>query len=76
MNELLTWGLFKPISSLFGGILIGISAVMLVFFKGRILGVSGIIGAIFQTQNTPKDHYSWRISFLIGVMLTPHWILF
>lgn len=63
------WLNFQPISSLVGGVLIGIGAAILVLFKGRIAGISGIVGMLFQTQATPKDHYLWRILFLMGLLL-------
>ena len=37
---------FTPIASLFGGVLIGFSAVMLMAFNGRIVGISGIAGRL------------------------------
>jgi uncharacterized membrane protein YedE/YeeE len=69
----INWPEFTPFLSLFGGILIGIAAIMLMAFKGRILGISGIIGSLMQIKNTPSGHFSWRILFLIGVSSSP-WI--
>ncbi len=37
---------FTPVASTLGGVLIGISAVMLMLFSGRIAGISGIIGRL------------------------------
>ena len=34
---------FTPLASTLGGALIGISAVMLMLFNGRIAGISGIL---------------------------------
>jgi uncharacterized protein len=37
---------FTPIASILGGVLIGLSAVMLMAFNGRIAGISGIVGRL------------------------------
>ena len=64
----INWQEFTPIASLIGGAILGLSAVSLIIFKGRIAGISGIVGALMQFQNTPKDHYLWRILFLSGLI--------
>lgn len=57
---------FTPISAIIGGILIGIAAVILLLFNGKILGVSGIISrAIFK----PALESIWRWAFLLGLVL-------
>ena len=63
----INWQEFTPWSSLIGGAIIGLGVTILVLFKGRIAGISGILGALMQFKNTPKDHYLWRILFLIGL---------
>lgn len=56
---------FNWFTALIGGILIGISATLLLTFNGRIAGISGIInGAI--TFN--KDEI-WRWMFILGMLL-------
>ena len=35
---------FTPVSGLIGGLLIGLSTVLLILFNGRIAGISGIVG--------------------------------
>jgi uncharacterized membrane protein YedE/YeeE len=67
------WSQFTPAASLVGGGLIGLSAVMLMAFKGRIAGVSGIVGGLFQLDNAPAEHISWRLSFLSG-LLASAWV--
>jgi uncharacterized protein len=47
-----------------GGGLIGLAASMLLFFNGRIAGVSGITGSLFL--NKIKD-VNWRWAFLGGL---------
>jgi uncharacterized membrane protein YedE/YeeE len=64
------WNHFTPGMSLLGGILIGLAAVMLLYFKGRIAGVSGVLGALLQRGSTPEGHYSWRIAFIAGLLLS------
>jgi hypothetical protein len=64
------WQEFTPWSSLIGGAIIGLSVTILILFKGRIAGISGILGALMQFKNTPKDHYLWRILFLIGLLIS------
>ena len=53
---------FTPWSSLLGGLLIGLAALILLWGKGRIAGYSGIISGLF----TIPDGERWRILFLVG----------
>ncbi len=57
---------FTPYSALTGGALIGLSAAILLLFKGRIAGVSGIAGGVILPE---KEDIPWRIVFLIGLVL-------
>jgi len=70
MTTSINWDNFSPFSALIGGVLIGLSVVLLALFKGRIAGISGILGALMQFNNTPKDHYLWRILFILGLLLS------
>lgn len=58
---------FTPVSSLAGGMLIGLSAAMLLLFTGRIAGISGIAGGLLT--NAPRSELSWRGSFLAGLLV-------
>ena len=59
---------FTPVSASIGGALIGLSAVLLMAFNGRIAGISGILsGAAFAE---PGDK-AWRIFFVIGLIAAP-----
>ena len=59
---------FTPVSASIGGALIGLSAVMLMAFNGRIAGISGIFsGAAFAE---PGDKL-WRVFFVIGLVAAP-----
>ena len=69
MSLIINWNDFTPISALIGGALIGISSVVLLAARGRILGISGIVGSLLQRANTPPDHYLWRILFICGILL-------
>ncbi len=61
---------FTPISSLIGGLLIGLSASILILFIGRIAGISGIIASLLQFKNTPKGHHTWRLQFIAGLLIS------
>jgi len=58
------------ISSLIGGVLIGISAVLLMASMGRIAGISGIASSLL----TGAPDRGWRIVFLVGLLAAP-WLL-
>ena len=59
---------FTPITGLIGGAVIGLSAAILLLFKGRVAGVSGILNGLFTKQKTET---LWRLLFLIGIILGP-----
>jgi len=57
---------FTPWASLGGGILIGLSAVMVMALFGRIAGIVGITaGAVTQGDR------GWRIAFIGGLLAAP-----
>ena len=66
---IIDWTNFTPINSLLGGICIGLAATILLFANGRIMGISGILGDIILFKE--KDQISWRIVFVIGVLIGP-----
>ncbi|WP_025899834.1 YeeE/YedE family protein [Sneathiella glossodoripedis] len=55
---------FTPFTSLSGGIILGISATLLLM-SGRIAGISGILGGLIPPASDDK---SWRVLFLIGLV--------
>lgn len=59
---------FSPVSALIGGLLIGTASSLLLVFNGKISGISGILGGIFQTG---YHDLSWRIAFLAGLIIAP-----
>jgi uncharacterized protein len=46
---------FTPLASTIGGALIGLAAVMLMLFNGRIAGISGILGRLFRPMTAPTQ---------------------
>lgn len=65
---------FTPWASLFGGILIGISAIMVMVLFGRIAGITGItsgaMSVLLPSQTTEQD-WSWRAAFIGGLIVAP-----
>jgi uncharacterized protein len=62
---------FTPWSGLMGGVLIGLSAVILMAGPGRIAGASGIFAGLFTTNFTSEFH--WRLIFVIAMMVGSAW---
>ena len=54
---------FTPYSALAGGVLIGLSASLLLWFNGRIAGISGIARGLFSGD---REAFWWRALFLAG----------
>ena len=60
---------FTPVASLIGGVLIGLSAVMVMALFGRIAGISGISrGALGLSGASDR---SWRLAFIAGLVAAP-----
>lgn len=62
------WNHFTPLSSLAGGVLIGVAAALLALCNGRIAGISGIVGGLLRPQ---RGDLGWRAAFVIGLILAP-----
>ncbi|RAO76567.1 YeeE/YedE family protein [Dyella jiangningensis] len=56
--------------SAIGGVLIGLSAVLLMGALGRIAGISGIAGGLV----VGAGDRAWRIAFIVGLVAGP-WLL-
>lgn len=56
---------FTPYASLAGGLVIGISATLLLM-AGRLAGISGILAGLIPFNS--KDGF-WRILFIIGLII-------
>jgi hypothetical protein len=57
---------FTPYASLAGGVLIGISASLLMFLNGRVAGISGIVAGLFTNPSTTEK--VWRFAFVFGLI--------
>lgn len=64
---MIDWQNFTPLSAASGGLLIGVAVAILLFFNGRIAGISGILGGLF---NFRKHDVAWRLAFLAGLTLS------
>ncbi|MFN3260633.1 MAG: YeeE/YedE family protein [Pikeienuella sp.] len=60
---------FTPIASLIGGALIGLSAVLLMAFEGRIAGISGIASRLLPPWG--GEALGGRLGFVIGLVAAP-----
>jgi uncharacterized membrane protein YedE/YeeE len=59
---------FTPLQSLFGGALIGLSAVLLMALHGRIAGITGILSGVIPPL---APDWQWRAMFLAGAIAAP-----
>jgi uncharacterized protein len=55
---------FTPFTAVVGGLLIGLSASALLFFNGRIAGVSGVLGQAIEAREGGRP---WRLAFIAGL---------
>ena len=62
---MINWDVFTPGTATLGGLLIGISASMMLLCYGRVAGISGIAGGLF----TPSDRLKERLLFLGGLLI-------
>lgn len=65
---MIDWTAFTPWSAAAGGMLIGLSAALLILVSGRIAGISGIVGGMLQWRGGDR---AWRIAFIAGLLLAP-----
>ncbi len=69
------WLHFTPLTSLVGGILLGVAAGALFLNSGRILGITGIVEGLLKPKT---GDISWRFAFLLGLFAAPlaaKWLL-
>ncbi|MVA99530.1 YeeE/YedE family protein [Nitratireductor sp. CAU 1489] len=59
---------FTPYLSLFGGVLIGLSAIALMALHGRVAGMTGILSGIVPPV---AADWAWRAAFLAGAIMAP-----
>jgi uncharacterized membrane protein YedE/YeeE len=55
----------SPVAPLAGGVIIGLAAAMLWLLHGRVAGISGIAGGLFDA---PSGDRRWRLSFVLGLV--------
>ena len=60
---------FTPLTALIGGGIIGLAALALMAVKGRVMGISGILGSLIRPDAT--DSNGWPLAFVPGAMLAP-----
>lgn len=56
---------FTPVASLFGGILIGLSAAAMLLLEGRIAGISGIFAGLLRPV---RNETLWKAWFVAGLV--------
>lgn len=52
-------------NAILGGALIGLAVSMMLFFNGKVTGISGIVGGVLNPKASDKG---WRIVFLTGLL--------
>jgi len=57
---------FTPLTSLAGGLLIGLAAAAMLVFNGRIAGISGITGGVLKAD---RGDILWRALFVVGLLV-------
>lgn len=57
------------LQSLIGGLIIGLAASVLLLGRGRIAGISGILGKVITGH--ARDEGAWRLWFLLGFVSAP-----
>jgi|TARA_B100001059_G_scaffold150388_1_gene150255 uncharacterized membrane protein YedE/YeeE len=72
-----------PWDAFFGGMLLGVSAIVLMLGIGRVAGISGIVSRLLPTGTSNKERKDadtantekhWRIAFVVG-MVASGWLL-
>jgi uncharacterized protein len=59
---------FTPYASLSGGVLIGLAALVLMAFNGRIAGMTAMLGGLLEPRHPDTP---WRVAFLAGAIAAP-----
>lgn len=67
------WAHFTYLSSLAGGVLLGLAAGLYVVLTGRVAGISGMVGAVLRGPLVARD----QLLFLVGLVFSSGiWLLF
>jgi uncharacterized membrane protein YedE/YeeE len=64
---------FTPLASSIGGAMIGLSAVLLMAWEGRIAGISGIAGRLLPPYR--DSAFLSRLGFIIGLVAAPFLVI-
>ena len=56
-----------PWQALLGGMLLGLSAALLMLMNGRIAGISGIVSGVLKPA---QGEWGWRLFFLVGMLVS------
>jgi uncharacterized protein len=62
---------FSPVAGTIGGVLIGLSAVILMLATGRIAGLSGIFNGLLTLDF--GSEFKWRLIFVLGLLIGTAW---
>lgn len=62
------WINFTPYTALAGGALIGLAVALLLLTKGRIAGISGVVGGLLRPK---AGDIQWRAAFVVGLIAAP-----
>jgi uncharacterized membrane protein YedE/YeeE len=62
------WSAFTPWSAAAGGVIIGLAVALFVLAKGRVAGISGIVGGMLKPR---AGEFAWRLAFVAGLVLAP-----
>ncbi len=54
------------VNALLGGVLIGVAVSLMLFWNGKVTGISGILGGLFSPS---RDDVAWRFLFVLGLFL-------
>ncbi len=65
---------FTPLVSTFGGLLIGLASVLLMWARGNVFGATGILAGFLQPSSSTD--WAWRAAILLGMMTGPFVYLF
>ena len=57
------------LQSLMGGVVIGLSAWLLLFTLGRVAGISGIASGLIVPHPAPPGDRGWRLAFVLGLVV-------
>ena len=60
---------FTPLASLMGGAMIGFAAVLLMVFRGRVLGATGILTGFIMPESS--GDWAWRAVLMAGMVSGP-----